>query len=110
MFGERELRMGIELSVTRFAVKIADSLTFIILMCLCKTNNLLGAKSTAGINFLIYQPTFMTPFLLWPLVLNPTSASSVKAFPKFKCRRYREEKLFPVVADTAQRLIMDFSG
>lgn len=110
MFGERELLMGIELSVTWFAVKIADSLTFIILICLCKTNNLLGAKSAAGINCLIYQPTFTTPFLLWPLVLNPISASSVKAFPNFKCWRYREEKLFPVFADTAQRLCMDFSG
>lgn len=110
MFGERELLVGIELSVTWFAAKIADSLTFIILLWLCKTNNLLGAKSAAGINCLIYQPTFMTPFLLWPLVLNPTSASPAKAFPKFKCWTYREEKLFPVVADTAQRVSMDFSG
>lgn len=81
MFGERELLVRIELSVTWFAVKIADSLTFIILICLCKTNNLLGAKFTAGINCLIYQPTFTTPFLLWSLVLNPISASPVKAFP-----------------------------
>lgn len=102
--------MGIELSVTWFAVKFADSLTFIILICLCKTNNLLGAKSTAGTNSLIYQPTFTTPFLFWPLVLNPTSASPVKAFPKSKCWKYREEKHFPVVADTVQRLSMDFSG
>lgn len=110
MFGERELLVRIELSVTWFAVKIADSLTFIILICLCKTNNLLGAKFTAGINCLIYQPTFTTPFLLWSSVLNPISASPVKAFPRFKCWRYRKEKLFPVVADTAQRLSMDFSG
>lgn len=38
MFEERELLMGIELSVAKttwFAVKIVDSPSFIILICLC---------------------------------------------------------------------------
>jgi len=50
----------------------------------------------------------VTLSLLWPTVLNPSSASPVQAFSKLKCKRQTEEKPFPVVADTAQRLSVAF--